>query len=259
MKKLKSFLTVLLMSTMTVYSQTPVQWQRMLQLEGYWEGPVTLTLGTQVFHVNYHSDFKTIIDDLAMTMDEGFADPALGELKGANLIGLNSADGLIHWFSADNFGTAHEHIGAFTNQKHLYIENNTLTGGQQYIERINITLRPNNKKVDIYLVATLGPDTVEILEGTLTKRHHPHRLSISNPDETIEVNVFPNPGHGEFEISASEKISEICITDEKGQIVSRLNPDETDFTIQLSNSGVYYFTVFSENKKSQTKKMSVVE
>ena len=55
-------------------------------------------------------------------MDEWFSDPEIGTMKGVNLIGYIPNDGLIHWFSVDNMGTAHVHIGSWDTPDHFSMQ-----------------------------------------------------------------------------------------------------------------------------------------
>ena len=242
----------------TAYSQVPVQWTRTLQFEGYWEGPATLIFGGQTFNLTYHTDFKVILDGAGLTMDEGFVDPAIGELKGANLIGLNSADGLIHWSSVDNFGTAHEHIGSWLNPKHFYMEHQSIQGGQTFIEKIDLKLRANNHKVLVRLIATLDADTVQVLTGTLFRQNNRLANVAAENAEENEITIYPNPTPGVYGITSSVNIDEINITNEAGQLIYHAKPNETDYSLQLDDAGIYFIQVTS-GKKIETKKIIVTK
>ncbi|HKR06252.1 MAG TPA: T9SS type A sorting domain-containing protein [Bacteroidia bacterium] len=244
--------TIIALTFGSAYSQVPVQWSRTLQLEGYWEGPAALILGGQTFNLVYHTDFKTAVNGNALTMDEGFSDPALGELKGANLIGLNAADGLIHWSSVDNFGTAHEHIGSWLNSKHFYMEHQSIQGGQTFIEKIDFRFRANNQRIKVSLVATLDGDTVQVIEGILYKQNS--RLANVNTEEDDEIIIYPNPSDGKVTIESPDIIDEIKITNESGQLIYQVKPNETDFSLQLEEAGVYFVQVTSTDK-AETKKI----
>lgn len=245
------------LACISTYAQTPVQWSRTLQFEGYWEGPVTLNLGGQIFNLTYFTDFQTIIDGLGMTMIEGFNDPVLGELKGANLIGLNAADGLIHWSSVDNFGTAHEHIGEWLNPKHFYMEHQGQIGTQTFIERIDFRLRANNTKIIARLIATLDADTVQVLEGTLFKQNN--RLADGSTITSIdEINIYPNPTGGEFDIESTSVINAIEVLNDAGKLIYKGNPNETDYSLRLDDAGVYFVRVTTAGK-SETKKLVVIK
>lgn len=238
----KGWLTAIVSIAFTaVYSQIPTQWSRTLQLTGYWEGPAVLILGGQSFNLTYHTDFKEAVDGNVLTMDEGFADPDLGELKGANLIGLNASDGLIHWFSADNFGTAHEHTGSWITPKHLYIEHQSTVGGQAYFEAINIRLRANDSRALVDLVATLDGDTVEVLTATLYLQNSGNRIVGSTKES--EVLIYPNPSSGHITIETEKNMDVINITNEAGQILYTAKPASMEFTYEPETDGIYIIQV----------------
>ena len=242
------FAAVIALVFNSAYSQAPDQWTRTLQLEGYWEGPATLNLGGEIFNITYHTDFNTILNGIGMSMKEGFTDATLGELKGANLIGLNAADGLIHWSSVDNFGTAHEHTGSWLNPKHFFMEHHSLQGGQAYAEYIDIKLRANNHKVLVSLVATLDADTIEILTGILFRQNNNRSINGNfNQDLNNEISIYPNPTRGNFEITSSKIINEIKIRNETGQLIYHSKPNDTDISIDLDRSGIYFLEIISDN------------
>ena len=246
--------TIIALAFNSTYAQVPVQWSRTLQLEGYWEGPAVLNLGGQIFNVaNYHVDFKAAIDGNVLTMDEGFIDAALGELKGANLIGYSPYDDKIHWFSADNFGTAHEHVGSWLTPKRFHMEHHSMQDGLPFAEYIDIRLRANDQKVLLALIATLGQDTVQIVTATFFRQSNGSRLTNLNSDNS-EIAVYPKPSDGRLTIESAEIIDEVKITNEMGQIVCKANPNETDYSLQLENAGIYFVQVTS-GSKSETKKV----
>jgi hypothetical protein len=238
MKKQISFgIIALILSINTTHSQTPVQWTRTLQLEGNWQGDVTLNLSGQIFVVDYYMNYQTVVDGNAMTMDEGFSDENLGELKGANLIGLNAADGLIHWFSADNFGTAHEHIGYWSTQKKMHMEHHIMQDGLPFAEYIDLKLKGNDQQLEAHLVATLGMDTIQILHGTLQRQNH--RPLNASTVKTMGINIFPNPTSGELTITSDDKMDEIIITNSTGQIVRAVKPMTDTCQLKLETPGMY--------------------
>ena len=254
----KSSIPALALYTMliasTAFAQVPVQWSRTLQLEGYWEGPVTLNLGGQIFNLTYYMDFKTAVDGNAMTMDEGFNDPALGELKGANLIGLNAADGLIHWFSADNFGTAHEHTGSWTTPKHFYMEHRGLQSGLEFVEMIDARLRANDQRFVVSLVATLGGDTVQVLEGTLYRQSAIR--AIPEKASAEELVIYPNPSEGKIVIESPTLISDVTVTSENGRLVYTSQPGEYDHEMKLETPGIFFVQVTAAGK-TETKQIFI--
>jgi hypothetical protein len=233
------------------YSQTSVQWTRTLQFEGQWQGPVTLVLGSQSFLVDYNMDFKTAIDGNVLTMDEWFSHVDLGDFKGANLLGYNPYDEMIHWFSADNFGTAHDHTGTWSTTKNFHMEHHSLQGGQPFAEFIDMKLKANNQKLEAKLVATLGTDTVQVLAGTLIRQNGNRPVLNNEEDETI---LYPNPSTGEIHFSNDEPITELTIMNVAGQMVYKANPNSKKFSAKLEKDGVYFARIIS-GTMTETKKI----
>ena len=226
-------------------AQTPVQWTRTLQFEGVWTGVAELNLGGQLFYVNYTTDFRQVIDGNGMTMDEGFSDPNLGELKGANLIGYSPYDDQIHWFSVDNFGTAHEHTGSWINPKRFYMEHHSIQNGLPFAEYIDFRLRANNTRMAVSLVATLGPDTIQTIEGTLYLQGNNNRLLENSPEKTVTQFAYPNPSTGEIFVESESEIEQIRVVNETGQIVYEAFPSSMEHMLRLQQSGVYFVQIQS--------------
>jgi hypothetical protein len=136
-----------------------------LKFEGYWEGPATMTMDGKTFSFTYFADFKKTADGSGLSMDEWFTHPELGSLKGANLIGYNSNDGNIHWFSVDNFGTAHEHIGKWISPDHFMMQATEMQQGKKMVEKIDLVMKSNDL-MEFSLVASL--DDVVFEKGNAT-------------------------------------------------------------------------------------------
>lgn len=241
-------IVITLVESLTAHSQTSVQWTRMLEMEGKWSGPTTLIAGGQIYHMNYKMNFKSSINNSVMTMDENFNEPTLGSFKGANLIGLNSIDGLIHWFSADNSGTAHEHIGSWTTATHFHMEHHSVQGGLPFIEEINVDLHSNGHDADISLIATLGPDVVEELTGTISRNGNGSNHRIANPgivNDSFEANIYPNPSGKYVNVESKMTIDKIFVYNESGQLIQDSFPGTGNFVLQLEEKGIYFAKLIS--------------
>ena len=174
MKTFKTILSIALVvaSTLVSVAQTQDAWSLMQQFKGQWTGDATVTVGENPFSVVYHLQFKNSASGSALTMDEWFNSTDLGDFRGANLIGFNPVDGLIHWFSVDNMGTTHDHAGSWINPTHFRMQHQSDQGGQQYIEVIDCRfIAPN--KLEVKLTATLNGQVVQTVEGTLQRGNQP--------------------------------------------------------------------------------------
>jgi hypothetical protein len=99
------------------------QLKMLLQFNGYWKtNAATMQTSGKGYKFAYYADFKPAADNNGIVMHEWAIIPGMGKLDGENLAGVNMYDGKIHWFSVDNMGTAHEHIGMFSDNKHFSMQ-----------------------------------------------------------------------------------------------------------------------------------------
>lgn len=153
---------------------------KLMMWEGMWEAQATLSLEGKSYPLAYHADFRKTADGNGLIMEERFDHPDLGNLRGSNLIGCNANDGKIHWFSVDNFGTVHEHVGMWKSPDHFFMEaretmapamENGKPAGKQrrYLERIDFHVKGRNT-LEFNLVATIDGKPYEEITGTFTRR-----------------------------------------------------------------------------------------
>ena len=151
----------------TAHSPNPMQ--AFLDLKGHWEGKVDLNLGGTQFNVTYLLDFEKASDNNAVVMYEKCTIPGVGTLNGSNLIGYDPYDGKYHWFSVDNFGTTHDHIGSFSDPAHFYMEHQSVREGSVFLEKIWIDWI-NANSVKIKLIATTNGVVEQTLEGVFKRK-----------------------------------------------------------------------------------------
>lgn len=146
------------------------QLKMLFQLQGYWQSPKTIMqTGDKEYTFGYSADFKSVSENSGLMMNELAEIPALGKLNGTNLIGVNPNDGKIHWFSVDNMGTTHEHVGEFTDERHFSMTFKGTQEGKEYIE--NIMLEFTGKDVmNLKLVETLGGKEITAIKGTFYRK-----------------------------------------------------------------------------------------
>jgi hypothetical protein len=135
-----------------------------MKLEGSWRADATLALGEQTHSFVYTLNFRKTAGGSGLIMDEHAEVKDLGLLRGSNLIGFDPHDGRLHWFSVDNFGTTHDHIGELVGPGHLRLIHQSQREGKPFREEIDFVWRAADR-IDARLVATLGGETVETLEG----------------------------------------------------------------------------------------------
>lgn len=123
----------------------------LLQWKGDWEAKnANLKSNGKDNKFAYYASFKNTADNSGFVMNEKASVPGIGKLNGTNLAGVSPYDGKVHWFSVDNLGTAHEHVGEFTDDKHFSMLYKGLQDGKEYVEKVSIEMT--------------GPDTMNLRE-----------------------------------------------------------------------------------------------
>jgi len=112
---------------------------------GIWEANATITIDTIPYKVFYRMNFRRTADAYGMNVDEGYTDSTLGNLRAANLVGYNAADSKIHWFYADNLGTAYERVGNWTDSDNLRFEYSSKQKDKKYTEIITYAFYGNDE------------------------------------------------------------------------------------------------------------------
>lgn len=135
-----------------------------MKLEGKWRADARLALGEQKHAFVYMLSFRKTAGGSGLVMDEHAEVKDVGVLRGTNLIGFDPHDGRLHWFSVDNFGTTHDHLGELVAPDHLRLIHQSQREGKQFREEIDFIWRAADR-IDARLVATLGGEVVETLEG----------------------------------------------------------------------------------------------
>src|SRR6185436_8730374 len=59
------------------------------------------------------------------------------------------------------------------------------------------------------------------------------------------VNIYPNPSHGKIKITSSNNIDVLEIRNTMGQIIYQIKPNAKDILLQLTNDGIYFVTLIS--------------
>ncbi|MEO6133489.1 MAG: hypothetical protein ABIQ02_16735 [Saprospiraceae bacterium] len=135
---------------------------------GNWNADANLTMDGKTYNLNYLVNGKLTADGNGLYVDESFSNPDLGTMIGENLVGYNPNDKKVHWFSVDNMGTAHEHIGDWINPNLFLMEHSEMQNGKKYIEKISMEFK-NANTLEFNLVATLDGKEVQKGTGTFKK------------------------------------------------------------------------------------------
>lgn len=129
-------------STANLYSQSdsspqPEILKRVLSLEGNWEAKASMQMGGKSYSFRYSMRFRKMADGNGLYMDETASIPDVGKLVGGNIIGFDPYEQKLHWFSVDNLGTTHDHIGELVDKDRLRLVHESQREGKAYREEID--------------------------------------------------------------------------------------------------------------------------
>jgi hypothetical protein len=158
----------------TTYAQTetpptPEILKRVLSLEGKWEAKGYMQMGGKSYSFRYFMHYRKTADGNGLYMDENATIPGVGKLIGGNIIGFDPFEQKLHWFSVDNLGTTHDHIGELIDKNHLRLIHESQREGKTYREEIDFVWK-SPKEVYVKLIGTLDGKTEEVLEGTFVRK-----------------------------------------------------------------------------------------
>lgn len=148
--------------------EIPEVLKKVLSLEGTWEADATLKMGKDTFNFKYKLDFKKLPSGQGLLLDESGDIQGVGPLLGTTLIGFDPHGGKLHWFSVDNFGTTHDHIGELVADNHLRLKHESQKEGKEFKEVIDFVWNSENE-METKLIAMLGEEAEEELTGTFIK------------------------------------------------------------------------------------------
>lgn len=152
-----------------VKTENPAAIRNLLQFVGRWEAEATMVMDGRQYSLNYWVEGKEAADGHALYADEGFTHPELGTMKGANLVGYDPYDAKIKWFSVDNMGTTHEHVGNWIRPDYLQIVHHGMREGKSYVETIDFNFT-SPTDLTFHLVGTLDGVETERADGKFRKR-----------------------------------------------------------------------------------------
>jgi hypothetical protein len=150
-------------------AETPDAIKNLMKFLGDWQSKAALTMEGKTHDVDYMVSCTKTADGNGIFADEKVTIPEMGTLKGANLAGYDPYDKKIKWFSVDNMGTTHEHVGEWKSPDHLFIHYAGMRDGKKYEENIDFHFMGTNE-LHFKLVATLGGVDAEKAEGVFHKK-----------------------------------------------------------------------------------------
>jgi hypothetical protein len=177
-----AFMAALLLTATLSKSQTngiadkaTNQLKLLLQFNGFWETKeAVMKAAGKEYRFAYYADFKTASANNAILMHEWADIPGVGKLDGNNLAGVSTYDGKIHWYSVDNMGTTHEHIGEFSDATHFTMIHKSTQDGKEFIETLQMEF-PKPGILTLKQTSTLDGEETVAISGTFHRTKKPEK------------------------------------------------------------------------------------
>lgn len=106
---------------------------------------ISLTIGDKTYGGEYSFNCKTAIDGKGIYAEESYENTDLGKMHGLDMAGYDPNLQNIHWYTIDNQGICHDHIGYWTDKDHFYMEYQGIVEGTVYVEKIYFSFLSDNK------------------------------------------------------------------------------------------------------------------
>jgi hypothetical protein len=164
------FIAVVLSAFISVFAQEmPEAQKNLLQFVGNWKlDNAKFTAGDETLTGVYTFDCSAVNDNTGILAHEKFDTKEMGTMMGENLLGYDPNTGLVHLYSIDNMGTAHDHYGYWVDSNHLYVEYQGVMDAKIYVEQIDMKFSSSGK-MEINLKSMLNGESYSKFSGTFTK------------------------------------------------------------------------------------------
>jgi hypothetical protein len=171
---IKSLLIILIfLNTLSIssYSQELPDAQKNLQrFVGNWLcKDLSLTIGEKPYKGVFFFNCKSVLDGKGIYAEEGFDNAELGNMRGLNLMSYDPNLKLIHWYTIDDKGTCHDHIGYWTDRDHFYAEYQGIVEETVYVEKIYFGFITDSK-IDFRLTGENNGVVTEKITGEFVKK-----------------------------------------------------------------------------------------
>ena len=145
------------------------QLKYLLALHGNWESPVTITMGDKQQKATYYADFSKTADGNGIILKEQVDIPGVGKSIATDLAGVDPYDGKVHWYTVDNMGTTHEHIGYWSDPQHFSMTHHSIRDGKKFTEVITIEVK-NKDKLAVKQINSTDGQVEAMIEGNFHRR-----------------------------------------------------------------------------------------
>ncbi len=170
--KTKVLLTILLAAAVSFSSHSqemPQAQKNIMKFVGKWTSTdIKLTLGDKTYGGDYTFDCVAVNGNTGILAHEKFVSAELGTMLAENLLGYDPNLQQVHIYTIDNMGTAHDHVGYWIDDNHLFVQYQGVVEGKIYLEQIDMVFQGPNKMA-LNLTAMQNGEVFQKAKGTFTK------------------------------------------------------------------------------------------
>ncbi|MGW8316454.1 MAG: hypothetical protein ACWGNV_12695 [Bacteroidales bacterium] len=154
----------------TVFAQDQPQAQKnLMQFVGKWKSTdIQMVIGGETYGGVYTFDCSAVNMNTGVLAHEKLVSEQLGTMMAENLLGYDPNLQLLHLYTIDNFGTAHDHFGEWIDSKHMFLQYQGVLEGKVYLEQLDIVFNDPNTMV-LNMTAMLNGEIFQQASGTFTK------------------------------------------------------------------------------------------
>lgn len=130
---------------------------------------ISLTIGDKTYGGEYSFNCKSAIDGKGIYAEESYENIDLGKMHGLNIAGYDPNLQNIHWYTIDNQGTCHDHIGYWTDKDHFYMQYQGIVDGTVFVEKFFFSFL-NDNKLEFKLVGENNGVVTQKSSGEFVKK-----------------------------------------------------------------------------------------
>lgn len=151
MKNITRSFTILIIFTFlgisAIQAQELPQAQKYLQrFTGNWVCKnISMTIGDKTYGGEFSFNCKSAIDGKGIYAEESYNNADLGNMHGLDMAGYDPNQQNIHWYTIDNQGTCHDHIGYWSDKDHFYMQYQGLAEGTVFTEKLYFSFINDSK------------------------------------------------------------------------------------------------------------------
>ncbi len=124
----------------SMHAQVPEPIQKLLRLEGLWEGDALITHNGSTICFRIHHDNTRVANGWGFQISESGEIPGSGLYRSVSIFGFDSELNQLHLYTVSSLGHAHDHRGWWADDTHVIFEYKGVNRGTQVIEWIPIVV-----------------------------------------------------------------------------------------------------------------------